>query len=52
MLTAAGYPWTVIPVEGRDACMAALETASVGRDIRPFTDFPAGLVEGQGRGDP
>ena len=44
MLTAAGYPWTVIPVERRDAYMAALEAASVRQDIGPFTDFLAGLV--------
>ena len=44
MLTAAGYPWTVIPVERRDAYMAALEAASVRHDIGPFTDFLAGLV--------
>ena len=44
MLTAAGYPWTVIPVERRDAYMAGLEAASVGLDIGPFTDFLAGLV--------
>ena len=31
MLTAAGYPWTVIPVERRDTCMTALEKASVDR---------------------
>ena len=52
MLTAAGYPWTVIPVERRDTYMAALEAASVGRDIGPFTDFLGGLVGGQGRDDP
>ena len=46
MLTAAGYPWTVVPVERRDTYMAALESASVGQDIGPFTDFLAGLVEG------
>ena len=51
MLTAAGYPWTVIPVERRDTYMAALEAASVGQDIGPFADFLAGLVEGQGRGE-
>ena len=44
MLTAAGYPWTVIPVERRDVYMAALEAASVRQDIGPFTDFLAGLV--------
>ena len=44
LLTAGGYPWTVIPVERRDAYMAALEAASVRQDIAPFTDFLAGLV--------
>ena len=51
MLTAAGHPWTVIPVERRDTYMAALEAASVGQDIGPFADFLAALVEGQGRGE-
>jgi len=45
MLAAAGYPWTVIPVERRDAYMAALEAASVGQDIIPFSRFVGGLVE-------
>ena len=44
MLAAGGYPWTVIPVERRDAYMAALEDASVRQDIGPFTDFLAELV--------
>ena len=44
MLAAGGYPWTVIPVERRDACMAALEGASVRPDIGPFTDFLAERV--------
>ena len=52
LLTAAGYPWTVIPVERRDAYMAALEAASVRQDIGPFADFLAALVEGQGRPAP
>jgi hypothetical protein len=45
MLAAGGYPWTVVPVERRDAYMAALEDASVRQDIVPFTDFLARLVE-------
>lgn len=45
MLAAGGYPWTVIPVEQRDAYMAALEQASVGQNIEPFADFLAALVE-------
>ena len=44
MLAAAGYPWTVIPVERRDGYMAALEDASVRQDIGPFADFLARLV--------
>ena len=51
MLASGGYPWTIIPVERRDAYMAALEDASVRHDIGPFADFLAELVrEGlQGR---
>ena len=45
MLASGGYPWTVIPVEERDAYMAALEEASVGQNIGPFTDFLAQLVD-------
>lgn len=45
LLTAGGYPWTVMPVERRDTYMAALEAARVRQDIGPFTEFLAGLVE-------
>lgn len=45
MLASGGYPWTVIPLEQRDAYMAALEEASVREDIEPFAAFLAGLVE-------
>ncbi len=45
MLASGGYPWTVIPVDLRDAYMAALEAASVGRNIVPFTKFLARLVD-------
>ena len=36
---AGGYPWTVVPVDRRDAYMAALEDASVRQDIVPFAQF-------------
>ena len=49
MLTAAGYPWTVILVERRATYMAALEDASVRQDVGPFTDFLAGLVDEGGQ---
>jgi hypothetical protein len=45
MLASGGYPWTVIPIEQRDAYMSALEEASVGQNIEPFAEFLAGLVE-------
>ncbi|HVC20060.1 MAG TPA: Fic family protein [Vicinamibacterales bacterium] len=44
MLASGGYPWTIIPLERRDEYMAALESASVRQDIRPFAAFAAGLV--------
>jgi hypothetical protein len=44
MLASGGYSWTVIPVEQRDAYMAALERASVDGDILDFTRFLAELV--------
>ena len=45
MLAAGGYPWTVVPLEWRDAYMAALEEASVRQNIAPFAEFLAQLVE-------
>lgn len=44
MMASGGYPWTIIPVEQGTAYMAALESASVDEDIRPFTKFLADLV--------
>jgi len=38
----------VIPVELRDRYMAALEEASVNKDIVPFCEFLAGLVPPRG----
>ena len=44
MMASGGYPWTVITVENRSVYMQALESASVGGDIVPFTKFLAGLL--------
>lgn len=44
MLAAGGYPWTVVPVEGRSDYMAALEAASVDGDLVPFSQFIGQLV--------
>jgi fido (protein-threonine AMPylation protein) len=52
MLAAGGYPWTVIPVEERNAYMAALEAASVSNNIGPSTDFLATLVRANLAGKP
>jgi fido (protein-threonine AMPylation protein) len=45
MLASGGYPWTIIPVGERKNYLAALEKASVGENILPFTDFLANLVK-------
>jgi len=41
MLASGGYPWTILRVTRRQAYMDALEEASVGRNIIPFTRFVA-----------
>lgn len=46
------YPWTVIPVVDRNAYMTALERASVGEGIVPFSDFVGGLVRKGLAGEP
>lgn len=51
MLTAAGYPWTVIPVERRDRYLDSLEQASVHQNIIPFANFLATLVRKALKGD-
>jgi hypothetical protein len=43
-----GYPWTIIPLQRRDLYMAALESASVGGDIKPFAQFLASLIGNTG----
>jgi Fic family protein len=52
MLAAGGYPWTVVPLERRDAYMAALEEASVRQNIVPFAEFIGQLVHHGLRGKP
>ena len=52
MMGSGGYPWTVVPMERRDAYMAALEEASVRQYIAPFADFIALLVESGLKGRP
>jgi hypothetical protein len=52
MMASGGYPWTVIPVGDRNKYVEALEKASVGEDIVPFTKFLAGLVRKGLAGEP
>jgi len=52
MMASGGYPWTVVPVQERKTYMEALEKASVGEDIGPFTDFLASLVKQRLSGAP
>src|SRR5215471_13737973 len=37
MLASGGYPWTVIRIRDRKAYLAALDSASIGTDVGPFT---------------
>lgn len=39
MLASGGYSWTIIQVHNRSRYFAALETASVEQNIKPFTLF-------------
>ena len=50
MLASGGYPWTIIPLERRNDYMAALESASVRQDIRPFATLMGKLVKAGLRG--
>jgi Fic/DOC family len=52
MMASGGYPWTVVPVEERNAYVSALEKASVGENIAPFTIFLAELVRKRLAGEP
>ena len=45
MLASGGYPWTVIRVDDRRAYLEALEAASVGSAIGPFSQFIAERVQ-------
>ena len=44
MNAAAGYSWTVVPVQTRELYMASLENASVDQDIKPFATFLGDLI--------
>lgn len=39
LFASGGYPWLVIPVENRSEYMSVLESASVDKNIVPFTQL-------------
>ena len=45
MLASGGYPWTIVPLEKRNVYMAALEEASVDKNIKPFSKLLGSLVK-------
>ncbi|MDP9015042.1 MAG: Fic family protein [Pseudomonadota bacterium] len=45
MLASGGYPWTIVPLDRRAEYMAALESASVDQNIKPFAGFLGGLLK-------
>ncbi|MEP6549425.1 MAG: Fic family protein [Gammaproteobacteria bacterium] len=44
MLASGGYPWTIVLLDRRDDYMAALESASVKQDVKPFAIYLSDLV--------
>jgi fido (protein-threonine AMPylation protein) len=44
MLASGGYPWAIIRMRDRKAYLAALDSASIGMDIAPFTSLIAQCV--------
>jgi len=46
MLASGGYPWTIIRQETREEYMAALEEASVHKNIKHFAEFLAKQAQG------
>ncbi|OCA54788.1 Fic family protein [Photorhabdus namnaonensis] len=39
LLVIGGYPWTVIKLKNRTQYLSALESASVGKNVKPFAEF-------------
>ena len=46
MLASGGHPWCVVPTGRRSEYMAALETASVAGNLKPFAQFMEALISG------
>lgn len=45
MAASGGYPWLIVPLDRRAEYMAALESASVDQNIKPFANFLGDLVK-------
>jgi Fic family protein len=46
LLIVGGYNWVVVRREDKNEYMAALESASVGKDVSPFANFIMGMAVG------
>lgn len=44
LMASGGYPWIIVPVTRREEYMSVLEAASSNRNIRPFAEFLASLL--------
>ena len=45
LFVVGGYNWVIVKKEAREQYMVALESASVGKDIKPFVEFIASMIE-------
>jgi len=46
LFVVGGYNWVIVKKEAREQYMAALESASVNKDIKPFVAFIASMIDG------
>lgn len=47
LFVVGGYNWVIVTKEARDKYLNALESASVGEDIRPFVEFMISMIESE-----
>ncbi len=47
LFVVGGYNWVIVTKEARDKYLNALESASVGEDIKPFVEFIISMIESE-----
>ncbi len=47
LFVVGGFNWVIVTKEARDKYLSALESASVGEDIRPFVEFIISMIESE-----